>query len=181
MSRTVVQPRGSGLAMIAVVSGVVALLWLILAAGAALVGGLTGWIIVPVSLMAAMGFSWVCGWSLNRRAKKEPAIIIDEVGIFDNVSVAKVGRLKWGEIAGVRVAGPKSMRFLCILPNEAREYIRHQTDGRRALMWLNNEVAGAPVIIPMAAVEMSSNEVMELIASQSSEQTPWTDTPEASG
>src|SRR4051812_17668688 len=97
MSRTVVQPKRSGLALFAAISGAIALAWLWIGIAAALAGGLSQWIVFPVSAIAAGGFALVCWWALKRRSNEEPALIIDEVGLFDNVSAVHAGRVKWRE------------------------------------------------------------------------------------
>lgn len=164
MTRTVVQPKRSGLALIAALSGAISILWLWLAFAAVSVRGLSEWVVFPVSVLAAATFGWISWWAIRRRANEEPAMIIDEVGIYDNVSIAQAGRLKWREMERVWVAGPTWMRFLCAMPNNPRGYIDQQDDVRGMLMRLNKGLLGAPMVIPMAILDLPADDVWNRVA-----------------
>jgi hypothetical protein len=158
-ARTAVQPSRSGLSAIIVASAAIAILWMWLAVAALMEGGVSNWIIFPVAMVGIAVFGWIAWWSARRRANPEPAIILDEVGVYDNVSMAKAGRVKWRSMERVWVIGPTWMPFLCILPEDVEPYVREQDDVRNVLMRFNRATFGAPVVIPLAVVDMPTADV----------------------
>lgn len=158
-TRTVVPRREAGLILITILSGVPVLLSIGLAYAAVLVGGPGGWVIVPVGLFAVAGFGLVCGWSIRRRAVEEPAMILDDAGIYDNISLARAGRVRWREIERVWPAGPSWMPLLCIMPRDLWAYLERQEDWRRWVMRLNKGLFGAPVVIPAIILQISDDDL----------------------
>ena len=160
MSRTVILPRRSGLSLIAVFSGALMALWMWMAVASIWTGdALTGWIMMPISLIGAAVSGSVCFWSLKKRAMDEPAMIIDEVGIYDNLSPAAAGRIRWKETDRVWLLGPKWFRLLCVLPQNVTPYMEGQTGMRSSLMRFNMSLLGAPVLIPVAALEIPTEDL----------------------
>lgn len=164
MARVTIKPSNTKLGKIAVGSGFTTLLWIWVSALALRTEGLSPWFVFPASLLCAVVAGWVCLWAIKRRASDEPAIIIDEFGLYDNVSIIHAGRVKWHDMERIWLAGPKWMQFLCILPDNMRPYLEQQDDFRALVMRVNNSILGAPVIIPMAIFEISPEEAWDQIA-----------------
>jgi hypothetical protein len=164
MMRTTIKAGRTGLTRIAIVTGVAGLLWLWVSVIALKTDGLSPWFVFPIALMLASVFGWVCLWALRRRVDPEPAVIIDEVGIFDNVSILHAGRVRWHDMEKIWLTGPQWMRLVCILPDNMRPYLEQQDEVRGLLMRLNMSVMGAPVIIPLAALDMPQDEAWEQMA-----------------
>lgn len=170
--RTVIQPYLPGLGSIALLSGCAVLLWLTLAFAAHPIGGIAGWVILPISILGALASGWIFWWAARRRSRVEPALILDEVGIYDNVSLVQAGRVKWGEIEHVRVVGPRWLRILCIIPHDLESYLRQQQDLRRIAMWLSFEIAGAPVAIPMRILDIPVEDLLRRVTKVASQSKP---------
>jgi len=153
--RAVIQPNKRGLSLIALGSGTVAIACLWLGWNALTVGGFAGWLIGFASAMGICAFGALFGWSLWRRSIKEPAVILDEAGLLDNVSVVTAGRLNWRQIERIWFAGPNWMPFLCVLPRDARSYIEGQCEWRRAIMRVNEWLFGAVVAIPIPVLKIT--------------------------
>jgi hypothetical protein len=159
LARTVVPIAPAAFAGIGIASGTLCLFWLWMSVIALRVGGLTGWIIFPTALAIAAFLGAVCWWAFRRKASEEPALIIDESGLFDNVSLVHAGRLKWRNLERVWVMGPTWMQLLCILPEDANQFVNQQNELRGLAMRLNRSLFGAPVVIPMALFSMPQDEV----------------------
>jgi hypothetical protein len=159
LRRTAIAASQSGLAGTAALTGSIALCWVWLAVSALVIRGLTSWILFPVGVLGAAVFGWICYWALKRRANEEPALIIDEAGIYDNVSIVRAGRLKWSDMQRVWIAGPKWLPVLCLLPDNVSDYMSKQDEIRGTEMRLNYSFTGAPVVVPMRALGMSADDV----------------------
>ena len=138
---------------------VAALIWLLLAGTALRIGGLSQVIILPISVILAVACG-CCGFLAFRRAtNEEPALIIDEHGIFDNISLARTGRSKWVETSSVWLTGPSWFRQLCILPGDVNQFIENQEEGVAWLMKLQQALFGAPIVIPLHVVYMPPEDI----------------------
>ena len=153
-ARTAIGTGQSGLAGIALISGVIALLWMWLGIAGLLDSGFSNWIIFPVGVIGTTAFGSVCFWALRRRADPETALIIDESGMFDNVSMVRAGRVRWSDIQRVWIAGPTWMQVLCVLPDNVSDFIAKQDELCGAVMRFNFAVRHAPIVIPLAALEL---------------------------
>ncbi|HWA84207.1 MAG TPA: STM3941 family protein [Fimbriimonadaceae bacterium] len=122
------------------------------------------WIVFPASMLLAMLSVWVCLWAIRRRANDEPAMIIDEVGVYDNVSIAAAGRVKWPEVENIWIAGPRWLEFLCIQPDNPHEFLARQDDTKAFVMRLQNALAGSRIVIPMAILDTPSDDLSLRIA-----------------
>lgn len=179
--RTVLHASRGTLAVIAVMATAVALLWIWLAFAAMVNGGFTFWLITPVSLALAAAGGWVAWWSFRRRLNIEPALIIDEVGLFDNVSLSHAGRMKWNQIERIWMVGPRWMPFLCILPTELKPYLDSQTESRGLIMRLLQTAFGAPVVFPMSVLDIASDEAWHKISDAAGSWRSFPATPVAAG
>ena len=160
MSRTVILPGRPGLSLIAVVSGFFMALWMWMAVASIWTGdALTGWIMLPISVAGVLISGSICFWALRKRVMDEPAMIIDEVGIYDNVSLAAAGRIRWKEADRVWLMGPKWFALLCVLPQNVTPYMESQAGLRSLLMKFNMSILGAPVLIPMTTLEIPTEDL----------------------
>jgi hypothetical protein len=162
-ARTAIGANQSGLAGLALINGVIGLLWLWLGIAGLLIRGLTNWIIFPIGLIGAAAFGSICFWALRRRANPETALIIDGGGIFDNVSMVRAGRVKWSEMERVWISGPGWLQVLCILPDNVMDYMSKQDEVRGTVMRLNFALRRAPIIVPMVALKSPVDEVWRTI------------------
>lgn len=140
-----------------------AALWLLLAASALATGGLSNVIVLPASLALAVVSGWIALWALRRGGSNEAAVIVDEVGLFDNVSLAGAGRVRWEDAERMWIAGPRWLPLLCILPQGVRGYIESRTDSRRVAMRFGQMTLGAPIVIPVFVLDATREEVRRAI------------------
>lgn len=143
--------------------GLFAGLCLLLAASALATGGLSNVIVLPASLFLALVLGWVAAWALRRGGNREAALIVDEVGLFDNVSLAGAGRVRWEDAERMWIAGPRWLPLLCILPQGVRGYIESRSDSRRFAMRLGQMIVGAPVVIPVFVLDATRDDVRRAI------------------
>ncbi len=159
LNRTVVQPKRQGLAVVAAFAAVGAAFWMWIAALSLGYGGASHLIILPVGLIGMAVFGWILYWALKRRTNDEPALIIDEIGLYDNVSPVCAGRVKWREMERVWLRGPSWMQFLCVRPDEVRTYLDSQEEVKGAVMRFQNTIFDAPILIPMSVLELSPEDI----------------------
>lgn len=163
LRRTTIGADRRRLTWIGAGAGLFAALWLLLAASALATGGLSNVIVLPASLLLALGSGWVALWALRRGGKSEAAVIVDEVGLFDNVSLAGAGRVRWEDAERMWIAGPRWLPLLCILPHGVGGYIESRTDSRRFAMRLGQMTLGAPIVIPVFVLDATREEVRRAI------------------
>ncbi len=164
LTRAVVPIREAGMILLTILSGCGVLVWLGLAWAAVGVGGICDWTILPIAIIGAVGSGAVCAWSVRRRNNEEPALIIDESGLFDNISFTKAGRIKWSDLERVWVAGPNWFPVLCLLPEDVWAFMERQDDLRGALMKFNKAVFSAPVIIPAGFLHIPLADLWDCIS-----------------
>lgn len=163
LRRTTIGADRRRLTWIGAGAGLLSALWLLLAASALATGGLSNVIVLPASLLLALGSGWVALWAFRRGGKSEAAVIVDEVGLFDNVSLAGAGRVPWEDAERMWIAGPRWLPLLCILPQGVGGYIESRTDSRRLAMRLGQMTLGAPIVIPVFVLDATREEVRRAI------------------
>lgn len=161
--RVVVHPNRGNLALIAVICGSAGIASLGLGALAAMVGGVAAWIVMPAFVGLAALLGTLCWWAIRSRALKDPAFIVDESGIYDNISAAHAGRMKWRDMNRVWTMGPSWMRLLCLRPENVVPYVEGQNESRGTVMRVNRALFDAPVVIPLASLDMPSDDVWQAI------------------
>lgn len=161
--RKVVPIHKKNLNATAAVSIVAGLVWVLMAVAALQAGGLGQLVILPVSVALAAAFLTFGGWALKRAANDEPALIIDEVGIYDNASLARTGRVKWTKIERVWMMGPSRLKHLCIRPENTSEYLENHEEARHWLMKIQNAAFNAPIVIPMFIIDLPPEDIWHRI------------------
>jgi hypothetical protein len=162
--RTVVHPNRGSLALIGVVFTAGSIACLGLAIRAAMAGDLPAWLLTPVFLLLATVAGLGAWWSFRKRALKEPALIVDEAGLFDNVSLVKAGRCRWREMNRVWMVGPRWMRMLCVRPENVVPFMKSQNESRSLQMQLNRALFDAPIVIPVVALDIKSEALWEAVS-----------------
>lgn len=163
MNRKVIDVHRKNLTGWAVATSVLTLIWLLMAGTAIRVGGLGHLIILPISALLAIFFGMLSFLAFKRSLNDEPALIIDDVGIYDNVSFARTGRAKWSDTERIWLAGPKWFRHLCIRPHNVTIYMEEQEEARGWLMRMQNAAFGAPIVIPLHVVDLPPEDVWHRI------------------
>jgi len=163
-SRVVILRREAGLILISIASGLAVLLVVVLAWVALANNRGSAWLVIPVSLLIALPFGFVCGWSIRHRSSEEPAMILDDAGVFDNISIAKAGRVRWSEIERIWASGPKWMPVLCIVLRDPRAFFERQEEWKRWIMRLNGSFLGAPVVIPSIILQIADDDLWARIS-----------------
>lgn len=153
------------MAAVAFVAMALVFVWLALFAGQ--VGGISGWIVIPSALAVASGFGLLAAWAVQKRRLSEPALIVDEAGLYDNLSFVHGGRIRWSELNRVWMVGPRWMAFLCIRPENVVPYIEEQGETKGLLMRLNRILFDAPVVIPLSMLAITGEQVWEAIGEMS--------------
>jgi len=96
----------------------------------------------------------------------KPGLIVDADGIWDNASAAAAGRIHWGEITGFDQFQMKRTRILIVRVRNPGKYVRRGNVLKRALNRMNMNMAGSPIAISAASLEMEYDELVELCTSR---------------
>lgn len=163
MARVLVPASRASLMAIGVFGATIALLWFWMAVAGLYAGGLSAWLVFPVASAMVFVFGYVAFWAVRRRSSDEPALIIDEVGLYDNVSITQSGRVKWRQMERSWLAGPAWLQFLCVMPDEIRAYLSSQPEMKRLAMQFSMKVMRAPIVIPMAVLDKPQEQVWQQI------------------
>jgi len=157
--RRAIPSRESWLSFVAFSSAGLTLAWVLVAWGASARAGVPGSVLALFCVGAAVASGIVCAWSGRRLVLGGTALIVDEAGLLDNVSLVSAGRIRWDQVERIWIAGPRWMPLLCVLPFDCHAYVARQEDPRRTLMRASWGLLGAPIVIPVRALSVTSGEL----------------------
>ncbi len=129
----------------------------------------------PVWLLRAMGlfFAFFFGlWGLvagRHVFRFGPALVIDAEGVDDFVSLARLGRIPWSEIAGFRSARLTSIDLLVIRLRDPGRALRGAWPWMRLVHWARLRRYGSPVVVPMLVLRTSVTELLATCKSSHAE------------
>lgn len=105
----------------------------------------------------------------KRILRNEPAIVLNNHGIIENISMFKFGLIPWNEIAGfqeqVFQAGPTAkQKFIAIYLKDAEKYIDQETNTlKKKLIKLNINNYGTPLYLPSNNLKIKQNELLSIL------------------
>jgi hypothetical protein len=90
---------------------------------------------------------------------KEPGLIIDTDGIYDNASLASGHWIKWDRIRGIRVEQVVSTRLILIDIEHPEEFMAGVHGIRKKLMVGTYKAYGTPISIPASSLSYDFDEL----------------------
>jgi len=98
---------------------------------------------------------------------KKPGLIIDNTILFDNSSALSVGEILWIDMEQLSVLEINRQKLIVVFVRNADEYINKQQNVfKRKMMQLNNKMYGSPIIISASALQVSFQELLQILMQQ---------------
>jgi len=94
---------------------------------------------------------------------KEPGLIIDTDGIYDNASLASGHWIKWDRIKGLRFEQVVSTRFILIDIENPEEFMAGVHGIKKKLMLSTYKVYGTPISIASSSLVCDFDELFRVI------------------
>jgi hypothetical protein len=98
---------------------------------------------------------------IHKMNDKSPKLLIHQYGITD-----KIGNIEiyWKDIKKVTLFESHGSSFIQIHVHNPQEYLDNQTSTfKRKAMWLNNKIQGTPIALNTNALDISTEELVEII------------------
>lgn len=94
---------------------------------------------------------------------KNPGLIIDKEGIYDNSSAAAGHLIKWDRIEGLRVERVMSTKFIHIDIKDPEEFMDGVNGIRKKLLWSTYKMYGTPTSISSSTLNCDFDELFQII------------------
>lgn len=91
-----------------------------------------------------------------------PALVLDAQGIVDSVSLARLGRIPWSNIAGFRSGSLTGNPLLVIRLRDARQVSRGAWPWMRLLYWACARRYGSPVVVPVMILKVTATDLLKI-------------------
>lgn len=92
-----------------------------------------------------------------------PTLVIDDKGLTDNASFLGAGFLAWREIGRVEIEDVFQQEYLAIYAVDVEQVLSRCNPLKRAIMRINQRMAGTPVLLPTAALTMNADELLAAV------------------
>lgn len=121
-----------------------------------LIGSVAAYAGIPLSGLCVSFFLW-------RLLSPEPAVIINDTGLFDNASAISVGLIPWPEISRVQLSSFQNKSYLAVYVDDLGKYLRRANRVKRVIMRANQAMAGTAITIPIYVLSISSEEFLSVV------------------
>jgi len=79
--------------------------------------------------------------------KKEPALTVNKVGIFDESSWTSVGFIPWSDIKKIEIVEFYKVNFIKVSLYNTKKYLNKKSFFQNIFLFLNNKFYGSPIFI----------------------------------
>ena len=94
---------------------------------------------------------------------RKPAIIINDKGLEDNVSIAKAGFIDWKNITGCFVAKMSGVDQLFIMVKDHSEIMAKQAKFKKGMLSVPIQDHGTPIAIDLKLLNYSAEKLQKII------------------
>jgi len=120
-----------------------------------------------IALIGLLFFGVILMSILKKMFNKEPGLIIDKEGIWDNSSGVSVGRIKRKDIIGLRKVKVSGTKFMLIEVQNPDEYINNIKGLiKKQAMKANMKKYGTPISISSAGLKINFKKLEEVLLSE---------------
>ncbi len=124
-------------------------------------------IIRIIALVGLLFFGIILVSILKKMFSKEPGLIIDKDGIYDNSSGVSVGRIKWKDIIEIRKVKVSGTKFMLIDVHNPNEYINNINGFiKKQAMKANMKKYGTPISISAAGLKINFKKLEGILLSE---------------
>jgi hypothetical protein len=145
-----------------------------------MLGGTLGFLALALALLAKPWVQWWIGFQLMlyfcilflgifaacfvvRLLWPVPMLVIDDKGLTDNASLLGAGFMAWREIGRVEIEEVLQQEYLAIYAVDVEQVLARCNPIKRAIMRINQRMAGTPLLLPMAALAMNGDELLAAV------------------
>ncbi len=149
-----------------VLLGLVSLLFVLLGLWMGFGGEASGifrWRVVAGSYLGVPFFSACLCYAAYRLMARRPALVLCLKGIVDQGSAVSAGLVRWEEIERIFAGSIQRQSFVSIAVKSPDEFLARVGGVKARLMRMNIGLVGAPVNIPVDALPMTVDEVLQTI------------------
>lgn len=109
--------------------------------------------------------------AIRKINKNSPALIINDNGITDNISIANAGEIKWKEILRFEILKSAGHPHLFIFVENPEKFINNKSWFTKGMLTQLNKDKGSPIAIDLNQVEIDSTELMKIVTEKKSNNT----------
>ena len=125
--------------------------------------GIPGWRVVAGSYLGVPFFSACLCYAAYRLIARRPALVLCLEGIVDQGSAVSAGLVRWEEIERIFAGSIQQQSFVSIAVKSPDDFLARVGGVKAKLMRMNIGLVGAPVNIPVDALPMTVDEVLQTI------------------
>ena len=103
--------------------------------------------------------------TLIKIVNKKPALVLNQKGIIDHVSMANAGFIEWREITGCFIAKMSGVDQLFISVKDHQSILSKQNPIRKGLLSVPIEDHGTPIAIDLKLLNYSPQKLQKIISS----------------
>ncbi len=101
--------------------------------------------------------------AIKQSKKTIPALIIDDSGVTDNISIANVGKINWEEILRFEILKSAGHPHLFIFVKDSDKFIKNKSWYIKGMITQLNKDKGSPIAIDLNQVKIDSKELLEIL------------------
>lgn len=125
-------------------------------------------VFVKIAGVASILFFGLCFTVMIKKIRdKNPAIVISDKGIFDNVSGVSAGNILWKDIKEIKSINTFNQRCLMVIVNNPEYYINKQPNVlKRKSMEINYRNFGSPISISANNLDCNFDDLKNILDSK---------------
>jgi hypothetical protein len=121
------------------------------------------WVSIVLGSTSAIFFG-ACGLvALKKLIDTQPGLIVNELGVKDNSSVASVGVIPWADVLDVQPSFVSGQKFVSLMMRDPEAYAERGNALQKRLARMNIKLVGTPVNISANTLKISFDELLELL------------------
>ncbi len=133
------------------------------------------WIMRPIPrFLAGLFFVIFFGFTLImmmiRLFNKNPGLIINEKGIYDNSSAFALGFIPWKDIKDIKIVNINNGKFILIVVRNPTEYLNKTTQWLKLrVLKMNYRYHGTPICLSANSLQMEATNLCSLLGEKRNE------------
>ncbi|GAA4765704.1 MULTISPECIES: STM3941 family protein [Flavobacterium] len=102
--------------------------------------------------------------ALKKTNKTSPALIINNDGLIDNISLANAGLITWNEITNFEVLKSGGSPHLFIFVKNPEKFIKNKPWFTKGMVTQMNKDKGSPIAIDLNQIDINPKELLETLS-----------------
>lgn len=122
---------------------------------------LEGFLLVITTYIGVPFFSLCFAYLVYRLIVRQPALIVNQNGIYDNASGLSAGWIRWDEVERLQIILFGSQEMIGVAVHNEEAVLNRQRWIKRFLMSRNRDLTGYIINIPMTSIPSSAEDLIE--------------------